>query len=103
MLPIRTSCFGFAAAATSMALLTGISLAEDAVDARAEWVCAQIAQTGTPFHGALKVDDLTIRRDENGTVTLARRGVKLGEIAQSSYVDHTVCLVEVIALISPKA
>jgi hypothetical protein len=34
--------------------------------------------------------------------TLRRGGIKLGEIAQNSYVDHTVCLVEVMALISSK-
>jgi hypothetical protein len=30
---------------------------------------------------------------------LERNGAKLGEIAESSYTDHTVCLVEVMALI----
>jgi len=91
-----------AVAATLMALLTRISAAEDGVEARAERVCAGTGQAGLSFTGAFTVDNLTIRRDANGTVTLERGGTKLGEIGQKSYVDHTVCLVEVIALISSK-
>jgi hypothetical protein len=99
---IKTACTGFGVAAASMVLLTGISIAEDGVEARAERVCTLIAQTGTRFQGAFDVDDLNIQTEVNGTVTLKRGGIKLGEIGQKSYIDHTVCLVEVMALISSR-
>jgi len=102
MLRIRAACIGFVVATTSMALPAGISIAEDGVEARAERVCTRIAQTGPRFQGAFNVDDLNIRRDASGTVTLARGAVKLGQIGQTSYADHLVCLIEVTALISSK-
>jgi hypothetical protein len=93
-------CIGFLAATTLTGLLTRIAPAEDAVEARAERVCARIGKTDTSFQGTFNVDNLNFQRDAKGTVTLERDGVKLGEIAESSYADHTVCLVEVMALIS---
>lgn len=94
-----TACIGFVFAAAFMASLTRISLAENGVESRAERICTQIAQTDTRFPGAFDVDDLNIRREMNGAVTLKRGGVKLGEIGQTSYTDHLVCLIEVTALI----
>ena len=102
MMGIRTSCIGLVVAAAVMACLTRISVAEDGAESRAERICTRIAQTGGRFQGAFDVDDLNIQTEVNGTVTLKRGGIKLGEIGQKSYVDHTVCLVEVIALISPR-
>jgi hypothetical protein len=102
MLRIKTASTESIVAATLMALLTGMAIAEDRVDARAEKVCTRIAQAGARFQGAFNVDDLNIRGDANGTVMLARGGVKLGQIGRTSYADHLVCLVEVMALISPK-
>jgi hypothetical protein len=97
------ACTGFVGVvAALMALPTGICVAEDGVQARAERVCTLIGQTDTRVQGAFDVDDLNVQRALNGTVTLQRGGIKLGEIGQKSYVDHTICLVEVIALISPR-
>jgi hypothetical protein len=93
---------GFVLAAGVMAFLTRISIAQDGAESRAERICTRIAQIDTPFQGAFDVDDLNIQSEVNGTVTLKRGGIKLGEIGQKSYVDHTVCFVEVMALISPK-
>jgi hypothetical protein len=99
----KRAYIGFVVAAILTPLLTGTSTADQAVDASARRVCAGIGQTGPNSQGAFKIDDLSIRRDVNGTVTLKRDGVKLGEIAQNSYLDHTVCFVEVRALISSAA
>ena len=103
MLRIKTACTGFVGVvAALMALPAGICVAADGVQARAERVCRLIGQSDTRVEGAFHLDDLNVQRELNGTVTLKRGGIKLGEIAQKSYVDHTVCLVEVIALISPR-
>jgi hypothetical protein len=93
---------GFAVAAILTSLLTGTVFAEQEVEARAEHVCARIGQTSPSLQGSFNVDDLNIERDADGTVTLGRGGVKLGEIGRTSYADHLVCLVEVTALISSK-
>ena len=103
MLRTKKTCIGFAAAATLMTLLTGTAPDDEAVEASAERVCAVIGQAGPSSQAAFNIDDLTIGRAANGTVTLHRDDKKLGEIAQSSYVDHTVCFVEVMVLISPMA
>ena len=101
MLRIKMARTGFVGIVTALMVLpTGICVAEDGVQARAERVCRLIAQTDTRVQGAFNVDDLDIRRDANGTVTLARGGVQLGQIGRTSYSDHLVCLVEVTALIS---
>ena len=93
---------GLAVAAILSILLTETAVAEQEVEGRAQRVCAGIGQMGSSFQGSFNVDDLSIQRDANGTVTLARGGVKLGEIGRASYADHLVCLVEVAALISSK-
>jgi hypothetical protein len=95
-------CIGFVAATALTALLAGMAPAEDAVEARAERVCAQLGQIDANFPGAFNVDNLNIQGDAKGSVTLKRDGIKLGEIGERSYTDHTVCLVEVMALISSK-
>jgi hypothetical protein len=99
---IKTACIGFVFAAASMASLTRISIAEEGVESRAERICTRIAQTGAQFQGTFDIDDLNIQSEVNGTVTLKRGRVKLGEIEQKSYVDHTVCFIEVMALISSR-
>jgi hypothetical protein len=100
MLRTKRAYIGFVVAAILTTLLTGTATADETVEARAERVCAGIGQTGSISQGAFKIDNLSIQRDANGIVTLKRDGVKLGEIAQNSYLDHTVCFVEVMALIS---
>jgi hypothetical protein len=103
MLRTKKEYIGLVAGSVLMTLLIGTANADQVVEARAERICAAIGQTDPGSHGAFSVDNLTIRRDANGAVTLERGGRKLGEIAQSSYVDHTVCFVEVRALISSDA
>jgi hypothetical protein len=102
MMRTRTACIGFVVAAALVAFLTRISIAADGVESRAECICTRIAQTGAQFAGTFEIDDLNVQSEVNGTVTLKRGGIKLGEIGQKSYVDHTVCLVEVMALISSR-
>ena len=94
---------GFVVAAILTTLPAGTATADQVVAGRAQRVCAAIGQTGASPQRAFNVDNLTVRRDANGSVTLERGGSKLGEIAQSSYGDRTVCFVEVMALISPIA
>src|SRR5262245_6558202 len=103
MLLTKPAYIGFVAAASLAALLGETAAADQAVETHAQQVCAGIGQTGPNSQVSFKVDDLNIQRDANGIVTLKRDGVKLGEIAQNSYLDHTVCFVEVMALISSKA
>jgi len=102
MLRTKRVCIGFAVAAMLTTLLPQTAPAEQGVEARAEQVCARIGQINLGSQGAFNVDNLTIKRDADGAVTLERGGTKLGEIAEGSYADHTVCLVEVMALISSK-
>jgi hypothetical protein len=102
MLRTEWAFVGFVAATVTV-LLTGTAFADDAVESRAERICTGIGQTGPSVQAAFSVDDLSIQTDANGTVILMKDGVKLGEIAHSSYIDHTVCFVEVMALISSKS
>jgi hypothetical protein len=99
MLRTKSAHTCFTVAATLTIMLTPVAHADQGVQARAERVCA-LGQAGPAFQGSFNVDNLTVWRDANGVITLEKGGVKIGEIGESSYADHTVCLVEVMALIS---
>jgi hypothetical protein len=103
MLRTRRTYAGLVVAAVATALPIGTTAADQAVEARAQQVCAEIGRPGPSSLTSFEIGNLSIRRDANGTVTLKRDGVKLGEIAENSYLDHTVCFVEVRALISSRA
>src|SRR5260370_1079379 len=77
--------------------------AEDAVEVRAAKVCAGVGQSGWNAQGPLKVDNLSVQGDVNGTLSVKRDGVDLGKIDKGTYQDYTKCLFTMTGLMSRPA
>jgi hypothetical protein len=75
--------------------------AEDGVEVRAAKVCAGMGQAGWNAQGPLKVDNLSVQGDVNGTITVKRDGVDLGKIDKGTYQDFTSCLIGMTKLLLP--
>jgi Pentapeptide repeats (8 copies) len=69
------------------------------VEVRAAKVCAGVGQTGWNAQGPLKVDNLSVQGDPNGTITVERDGVDLGKFDKGTYQDYTTCLMEMTKLL----
>ena len=59
-------------------------------------------EQSTNFQGALKIDNLTVQGDGNGTYTLKRNGADLGKFEKPTFEKYVDCLVQVMNAISPK-
>jgi hypothetical protein len=77
------------------------ALAEDGVEQRAARVCAAIGSGTLKSQGAFDVDNLNIKGNANGTLTISREGVDLGQSAKGTYENYTSCLIQVMKLLAP--
>jgi hypothetical protein len=89
--------------AVAVTVLPVHTFAQEGVEVRAAKVCGGFGQQGGTFQGTFNVDNLSIRGNPNGTVTLKRDGVDLGQIQRGTYQDYTACLSQVIKLLLPQA
>jgi hypothetical protein len=85
--------------AASLSAQSKVAFGEDTVEVRAARVCAGIGQSGWNAQGPLKLDNLSVQGDVNGTITVKRDGVDLGQIDRGSYKDFSSCLIRMTELL----
>jgi hypothetical protein len=83
------------------ASISDVAHGQDTVEVRAAKVCAGVGQSGWDAQGPLKVDNLSVQGDVNGSITVKRDGVDLGKIDKGTYQDYTSCLIEITKLLLP--
>jgi hypothetical protein len=81
-------------------LASSQSFAEDGIEVRAARVCAGIGKMEQTSQGVLTIDNLDLRANTNGTVTIRRDGVDLGKIEKGSFQEFKSCLLEVMKILA---
>lgn len=75
--------------------------ADQYIEERASKACAGWGNTTNKSQGAVTIDNLSIKGDGQGTITVYRDGVDLGHFSSGTFDQYHKCLIEVIKLISP--
>ncbi len=70
------------------------------IEARAAKVCGGLVSGQINTHGSIQVDDLSVKGDTNGSITIAKNGVDIGTVAKGSYEQYTTCLLQVMRILS---